>query len=133
MELFSPLERDVLAALEEAGEENVAALLNTVGAKAHSVIDVEKVKTALMCLLDQGLLEIALRRDESSRRWLPLRRIESAVLIGQLGVLLFWSASEGIWKWESSSPRMNIILTEAGLAASRQILAEYGYPQAERN
>jgi hypothetical protein len=123
------LEHLILATLEEAGEENVAALTNTVLKLRHGSPDeIGTMITALTRLLEAGLVEAARFRDKASRYWMPLTREESLAIIAALGLNVRWSAAEQLWKWCEDTPRAEILLTDLGLTTARQILRESGWP-----
>jgi len=126
---FSELERDILATLEEAGEDDLAALLNTVRECHGSKDEIEAFRGALTRLIEGNILDIAKFRDEVSRRWIKLPKLESVALVTRLGSLLHWSPSDGLWNFPAGSPRLQVVLTDAGLTAAREILSKYGWPQ----
>jgi hypothetical protein len=131
MEL-TKLENAVLMMLEEAGEENLAALLNSVkdlGA-LHSTNEIDEFRMVLIHFVENSFLEIARSRDEASKRWIPLPRRESISLLRKLDSLLRWSNTEKLWTWSSSSPRLAALLTNAGTTAARETLSKRGWPGA---
>lgn len=128
MDKLTPSQRAFLTVLEEAGEESITALRNSVGTCRGFPNELEAMGAALSNLIDQELLEIADSNDEASRRWVPWPRDKSLAFLRELRSVIHWSASEGIWIWRRKEiPLPYALLTDAGLVAARQVLAENGY------
>src|SRR5207248_7954480 len=125
---FDKVESSILATLEEAGEDGIAALLNTVNAAyAHgSPEEIDIFRAALTRLINRGLLEIANSRDPESKRWTPLPKSEALLVLQKLGSFLGWAKSEELWIWSSPAPRAEVLLTPAGAVAAREVLTERG-------
>lgn len=125
---FDEAESNILATLEEAGEDGIAALLNTVNAAhAHgSAEEIDTFRVALTNLINRGLLEIANVRDAESKRWTPLPKSEALSVLRKLGSFLGWSRTEELWTWSSPAPRAEVLLTTAGAVAAREVLTERG-------
>ena len=70
----------VLAELQEAGEENVPTLLNTVSDPTGHDGSLAKLIQALLELLDSGLIEVA-KEKSSLREWQPLPMSEAVIEI----------------------------------------------------
>lgn len=130
---FTKLESAILATLEEAGEDNLAALLNTVGDAGTQQVGnkIDEFGTALSKLIDGGFLELATSRDESSRRWIPLSGPESLQVLRQLDSFFDWSKADKVWVWSSSSPRVEALLTRAGIRAANEVLSQGGWPKSQ--
>ena len=126
---FSELERAIFIALEEAGEENLSALLNTV--KGHSGErvkgEIDSFRMASTNLVNSGFVEIARFRNQESKLWIPMPKRESLSLLQQLESLLRWSDSDQLWIWSSSSPRAEVLLTASGIDAAREVLSNHGW------
>jgi hypothetical protein len=127
---FTNLENTLRMALEEAGEENVAALLNAVNCPGgHGLTsEVDEFRKALARLAESGFLEVARLRDETTSRWIPLPQQESLARLRELDSLLRWSNVERLWIWSSPSPRLEVLLTAAGIIAAREALSQHGWP-----
>src|SRR5690242_19378369 len=97
---FSDLERKILATLEEAGEDDIAALANTVSERQGSPAEIKTYSEALKNLAGRYLLELAQVRASQSLRWIPLPKLQAAAILADLGVRLIWSAGERLWKWQ---------------------------------
>jgi len=125
---FTELERDILATLEEAGENDLAALLNTVRECRGSIDEIEAYRAALTRLVKNNFLDIAKFRGKVSRRWIQLAQHESIALVTNVGSLLHWSPLDRLWNFPGGSPRLQVVLTDAGLAVAREILSKHGWP-----
>ncbi len=129
MSSFSKLERDILATLEEAGEDDLVALLNTVRECRGSGNEIDAFRTAIASLIKGNFVDIAKSRDKVSRHWIPLPTLESLALATDLGSLLHWSARDQLWNLTDGSRRLQVVLTDAGLTVAREILSKHGWPQ----
>jgi hypothetical protein len=128
MEKLTPSQRALLTILEEAGEESITALRNSGGTCRGFPNELESMGTALSDLINRDLLEIADSDDEASRRWVPWPKEKALAFLRDLESVVHWSAPEGIWKWRRGEiPLPYALLTDAGLAAARQVLSEEGY------
>jgi hypothetical protein len=129
---FSKLESALLMALEEAGEENVVALLNTV-TKSYSrgaTSEIDDFRRALSRLVSSGFLEVASLRDQESRRWIPISKQDLLSLLRELDSGLHWSDADAMWIWSSPSPRAEVLLTATGKVAAHELLSEHGWHDA---
>ena len=129
MRELTELQTRILPALEEAGEDDLSALVNTVGGGHGAGEEIRAVSSALSGLIEGGMLEIARFRNKDTLRWTPLPMEESLALLSNLESFMRWSASERLWRWHSDIPRAEVLLTDAGIAAARRILAEQGWRQ----
>jgi hypothetical protein len=123
---FTQLERKLLAVLEEAGEENVAALFNTVR-QSDPAPGIGEYQTALIRLLLREFIELASVRDEASRQWIPSDAGAALSQLGQVNSLLAWSTANRLWTWHSATPRIEILLTNSGFIAAKNVLSEDGW------
>lgn len=124
MDSFTKLQNSILTTLEEAGEDDLSALINTVGACNGSAGEIESVSKAMEGLIKSGLLQMARSRDASTRRWIRLPREESLDLLSRLPSSVSWSVPDGLWKLHRYVPRTEVLLTPDGVTAARQILSE---------
>jgi hypothetical protein len=127
MAIGTHVERRVLALLEEAGEEDIATLVNTVINSRGLVSEIQVIRSALNSLLMRGLIEIARSRDETTRQWIAVSREQAVELLQQLTTNLNWSDDEQIWKWQHGLPRAETVLTSAGVVAANNVLREDGW------
>lgn len=65
MNYLSDIELRILAELDEAGQENPAALLNTVTARTGADCELIEFRDALLSLIQRGLVRMSLTRDSS--------------------------------------------------------------------
>lgn len=129
MSSFTEVERDILANLEESGEDDVAALINTLRLHEGSVQEIEAFRTAMTSLINRDALQLARLRDQRSRHWTPLPKQESVALITNLSSLLSWSGADKLWKWTDDLFRVEVVLTNAGSVAAQEILSQHGWPR----
>ncbi|MGD9724689.1 MAG: hypothetical protein AB7O59_20675 [Pirellulales bacterium] len=122
------LERRILALLEEAGEENVVSLTNSVANPQGACHEIDNFVGALITLLNAGLIELASKRDESTLRWVGLPKVESQSRLNELQNSLQWNTEKGIWNWAGAGERPEAILTSSGRKTARQVLSEDGWP-----
>jgi hypothetical protein len=123
------LQRLILAALEEAGEENFASLTNTVQQqKCGSFQEIAAVTTALVGLSESDLVRIATARDPISLRLIAMNKEESLAALSTSKSALVWSQAEGIWLWGANMPQTEVVITNAGMASAHQILSRHGWP-----
>jgi hypothetical protein len=127
------LARLVLANLEEAGEDDLAALLNTVTGRRGSAEEVSTFSAALTDLIQKNLLAIATRRDDVSRQWIPLNNLESLDVVARLNLLLRWYPKDLLWNISQNTFRPHAVLTDAGICAARMVLEEDGWPNGTRS
>jgi len=123
------LQRLVIAALEEAGEENVACLINTLRKQqSGSPEEVETMIAAIAGLIRVDLVRIAVFRDPVALHLVDLSKEESLAAISGVGRLLEWSNRERIWSWRNQQTLFEVVTTKAGKGAAEQILSEDGWP-----
>jgi hypothetical protein len=121
MTVPADLEHKILLSLEEAGEDHLSALLNTVVQGSGNPTEIEFFRLALTDLIEEDLLRLAKSRQIGQLKLKPISLDESVSVLAHLKSLLVWSSSEGLWKWdEEASSRMDVVLTDAGIAAARQ-------------
>lgn len=118
------VERRILSELQEAGEENIAAMLNTIVEPAENARQVEQLQQALENLVRADLARMSFRRDVT--RLVPLSRDESLSVLGDLQSYLRYRPSDRHWTW-SEDQRPEIVATPDGLRKADEILQQYGY------
>jgi len=118
------LEKEILAILLEAGEENLPALVNTVGVQRHSPPKdsiVAEVGDALDDLLRKSLIELTWYDDG----WVPLTDEEQRAVL-PVSRSVGWDAAANVWTWNEQSAagrRPVVVLTPAGERQIRTLLA----------
>jgi hypothetical protein len=130
MHRLTRLERRILALLEEAGEENISALTNSISRPLGSSNEIFAMSSALATLTDLGYIRISVHRDDSSRRWVPLPVDQERKLVQELASNIQWSFVQNIWRWVSELPSAMAVLTDTGRVAANKILTEDGWPDA---
>ena len=129
---LSELERRILANLNEAGEENASALLNSTLRCSGEEMEVTRYLAALRGLYSHGLIEFATSRDGSTLKWNVLARDhETAKIIDELYAQMTWESGSQIWRWNCDKPRLVILLTEIGIEESHDILDIFGWRMTE--
>jgi hypothetical protein len=122
----SKLQRLILAALEEAGEDHLSALMNTVISGRGRRAEVTAMRDALQGLQSAGLIRLARSRDKATLELVPLDESQSRFIVQSLESYLAWSDSKNIWTLLADHSDIEILLTEAGKMAARRILSEGG-------
>lgn len=111
---MNDLQRDILASLQEAGEDDVAALANTVlNGSAHPGV-LNDFSRALYELIRMELVRVATSRDSATRQWVPLIQQESLQAALTLPSCLSWSDSEGFSDGAVDYPELKLSSQKAG-------------------
>lgn len=129
MRVAAGLQRRILAVLEEAGEEEVTTLTNTVTKPQGRLEEIGTMTDALIGLANASLITVAVSRDRTSGHWIPLPSEDVIPLLKELAVSVEWSRIDRIWKWKSHLPRVVVLLTDLGVTAAHQVLSEDGWPE----
>lgn len=120
----------ILAELEEAGEENIFSMLNTIIEPKGVDTEVVAFKQALGILLTEGLVTLGLGTS-GSRTIEPKSLQESQSLIADLNSWFRFDMSRRLWTLGQGDLREATIpeirLTKAGRARSEKVLGERGY------
>ena len=123
---LSEIQRRILVALEEAGEDDFAALVNTVTERVGAPGEIDALVGGLTGLIDLRMVQIARARDSTSRRWMSIPSNESRALLKSAKLSFLWISTERSWRWEPGRPRAQILLTASGQRAAHDILARGG-------
>ena len=129
MKHLNRIQRRILALLEEAGEENIASLINTVAVPKGTAPEIDAFSSGLLSLLEENYLVIACGRDPKTLRLVPIAEAEGHALVRDLKRLIHWSAAEGRWDWCGRGSIAEVQLTDSGEAAAREILLQDGWPE----
>ena len=132
MILVAEIEQRILSELEEAGEEDIPTLINTVTDRTGKPIELEQVRGALENLVRAGLVRLASDRDVS-RRWIKLSQASSLALLVELTSRLKFRVGDGHWMnvpiaeaplalWQPA-----VVNTDEGYRRGREILEKRGY------
>jgi hypothetical protein len=119
------VKRRVLSALEEAGENDLLSLLNTLR-KSPSMDELRELAGAVRELWEAGLLFVSASREQSSREWqpLPLRNADEALNLDRQA---YWSDRHGHWLWKEPNRHLEVVLTDAGFDAATKIVEQDGW------
>jgi hypothetical protein len=121
---LSEIELRILSELEEAGEENVCSMANTIFPPTGSSSEIDQLQAALGSLVARGLVRMGERVRSVGVR--PLSKEDSqAVVEGIRTGFIFDSAKEQWWWTHLAWPE--IVDTEAGKLEARKILDQRGY------
>lgn len=121
------IQQRLLALLEEAGEETISALVNSVGQCNGSPSELDIVIESLISLTQQSLVCCASRRDEKTLKWIPINPTNSHALLAKLRENIRWFPDERLWKWDVPTSPLVVLLTDAGLQKARKLLATHGW------
>jgi hypothetical protein len=122
---LSALCRRILSALEEAGDDDVAALLNGGPPREGVAADIYGFSTALVELVRHGLVVAARERDAVTRHWRALPPAASSELFESIHACLLWDDKRKHWRWVCGT-RLRVLLTDEGRALAERILAGDG-------
>ncbi len=130
--MLTELAMRILSELEEAGEENVAAMLNTVIAGTGSETEISDYQQALRELIHAGLAAMSIERDATRRLTRASRELSDEQING-ISAFLEFDDQRALW----SDSRIKgppfgqkfplIVITEAGREKSVQILKDRGH------
>lgn len=114
----------ILSELEEAGEENICAMANTIFRPDGAAVEIEQMQDAIIGLVSADLVSMGKRvRNEGVQQLSKDDSLVSARMISQMMIFdadrQLWSCSQPMWP--------EIIDTPSGKAQARQILSERGY------
>jgi len=125
---LSRLQRRILALLEEAGEEGVGTLANSVAEPTGDPTEITAMREAIRGLYDAELVELADSRDSVSLKLVGLGAYPTKNLLESLGDKFVWNRDQGLWKWREASDGPQVITTEPGHWLAMQIWSEERYP-----
>jgi hypothetical protein len=115
----------IAAELEEAGQENVAAMINTIIDPAGDVGEIATMRDALDLMVRGGLVTMALDPGPG-RKLMRLGVDDSLALVGRIQALLLFRVSDRHWTF-ATNERPNIVATKAGRNTGFEVLEERGY------
>jgi len=116
----------ILAELEEAGEEELVALLNTaVDETQGRPEEVALFREAMEQLIDKGLVLMA-PQNKPGKRLVEVDAKQSLAMLSEVLGSLFFGADDLHWTADLGA-RSYVVLTPAGRSASERVLGERGY------
>lgn len=119
------VERRILSELQEAGEENIASMINTIIDPIGSANETGSLQTALESLVRAGLVLIALGGDPT-KKLVPLSPDESLAFTAKIATFLQFRASDNHWTW-SQNVKPHIVVTPLGRTRADQLMQQRGY------
>ncbi len=128
---LSRLQRRILALLEEAGDEGIGTLTNTVAQATGDPTEIAAMREAIKGLHEAGLVKVADSRDPVSLRLVALAPQPTKDLLESLAEKTCWNRDQSLWKWKEASDAPEVITTEAGHQLAMQICREEGYPSSK--
>ena len=132
----SELSQRILSELEEPFEDNVFALLNSVGDGSGEQKELSGFIAALGWLVESDLVIAGLQRFIGNDRLLYDKQ-QSAILIGDLERWFRFDDAEGFWTLREGDIKTEkkpfIRLTELGLEEAGRVLDQRGYRWWDRD
>jgi len=125
------LELRILASLNEAGEEHVSALLNSVLKRVGKDSHLSRYIAALSRLYELDFIAFADSRGEDDLVWESLPDEESLEKLALLSSQLMWDQKLGLWVWNAEVPMPTILLTQRGATLSNDVLERFGWDMTE--
>lgn len=130
--ILSETAQRLLSELEEAGQENIPALLNAVTQKMGAPSELAQVKDGLLSLVEAGYVRVAVKSNES-KHWVECGASDSAVIVGKMSTVLRYRTDGKYWAdagvtgppFEFRLPQ--IVTTDEGQAVAQKIVRERGY------
>lgn len=123
LNLLSRIRRHVLITLEEAGEDDLCALVNTINARNGTAVPLECARSVVKELIAGGILQLAQSRVTDLRRWSPMPTHDADALVMSLERLMRWDSDAEMWRWDPQQPRTQVLLTPLGQEAAAKSLA----------
>lgn len=123
---LTEIERRILVTLNDAGEEYVSALINTVIECEGSHSEVTSVIDALRKFLHGSFVGCAIARDTNTLELIKLAESEAIHLLNALPEQISWSQEDSLWIWTASQPRLVVLLTNSGKSMSHKVVTGTG-------
>jgi len=121
------IEQKILAVLEEAGEDYVVALINTLYRPTGDVREVASVTDALLTLNQKSLVEFEKEYCQEGWRTLPVNRTAVRRELEELRQKVTWSPVRHCWEAHGRTVWLRVVLTQLGMLVSERLLREYGW------
>ncbi|HMP03213.1 MAG TPA: hypothetical protein PKD86_04575 [Gemmatales bacterium] len=128
MQRLSRLQRRILALLEEAGEDSLGTLINTVAIPKGSPDELLATQKALKGLVGAGLIQLGFELRPISYHTTLLSSKDATRLLDQLDNAMQWSPAVGYWIGREGVPLYNVQVTDSGYETAKTILEEDGWP-----
>jgi hypothetical protein len=124
---MTDIDRRILALLNEAGEENVAALVNSVCRCAGAAVELQIVQEALKSLLSKSAIQLATSRDARTLEWRIAPTKSAFEALSAMNSRLAWSSTRRLWEWVAAEPLSVVLLTPHGTQLSTRVLRDGGW------
>jgi hypothetical protein len=119
------MEMRIAAELEEAGQENIAAMINTIIAPTGDAGEIAMMRDALDHMVRGGLVTMALDPGPG-KKLVRLGVDDTLAVVARIEPLLRFRESDRHWTF-ATNEHPNIIATEACRNKGFEILDERGY------
>jgi hypothetical protein len=119
------MEARIAAELEEAGQENIAAMINTIITPSGDAAEIAMLRVCLDNMVRGGLVTMALDLGPG-KRLAQLSVDGSLAIIARIEPLLRFRTSDCHWTF-ATNERLNILATQAGREQGFKNLEERGY------
>lgn len=123
---LTDIDRRILFTLDDAGEEYVSALINTVIECKGCPSEVTRVVGSLRNFLRESLVSCAIAQDTEALTLINLTASEAIHGFNVLPEQIAWSREHHLWLWTSGEPRLVVLLTNAGKSISKKIVTGIG-------
>lgn len=121
-------EKRVLACLQEAGEETIFTLINTLFSDKGDIREILRCTSALTSLAMSDFLYLSTERHHETFFPIVNSLNRTLSLIEEFTASSYsWVNSDSIWMPNSRSREYAVVLTQKGVKASDSILRKYGY------
>ena len=125
---LTKLQRRILALLEEAGEDHLLRTYQHRPQARGMPEEILAMRDALDGLIRAGLVTMAVSRNNTTLRLIPLKRDKAISLLQEAINFIKWSEDHGLWEWNGTLPCPDVVVTRSGLAMARKVLSEDGWP-----
>lgn len=116
------LQHRIFGVLEEAGEDQIVTLINTVITPPRTSSELQALGSVLIDLTTDGMIEIAIGRNVMARE-------NSVALLKELNSLVEWYPAAQAWRCREEEPCVEVFLTAVGTAMADRMLSQYGWPE----
>jgi hypothetical protein len=131
MTVLTRLQGLILATLEEAGEDHLSAVINTVIDVRGRRVEVVAMRNALQGLQGAGFINLARSTDKATLELIPMDTDHSLPILQNLDSYLVWSDSKNIWTLAPDHSNIDVLLSEPGKEAARRVLSEDGFVRSK--
>jgi hypothetical protein len=123
----TPRSNQLLALLEEAGEDDLLTLVNTVVKGHFSTEKLQEITNSFSELYALGFIGFGQKFNAETGEWTLLPDSVVRSLLSRLPNLVQWSQEERYWKWPKREQIVFAVLTKIGALKAKEILAQEGW------